>query len=266
LTGQTGRITSLAAGVVPESDPPTTVAAAAAAGFEGSGIWVEVADWSPATTREVRRRLDDTGLVALDAEVVRITADGGVEQGLRLIEIAAAVGARNVLCISLDPDLNRTAAGLARLCEEAQRSGIRCVLEFMRFTTVRSLEDAVRVVRAAGQENGGVLVDALHLARCGHRPADVGALDASLLPYAQICDAPGAGPGEEALRAEALDGRLLPGDGELPLADLLSALPADLPLSVEVRSASLRQDYPDPVQRASAVRQATRRVLAASES
>ncbi len=36
-----------------------------------------------------------------------------------------------------------------------------------------------------------------------------------------------------ALIREARTGRLLPGEGALPLADLVAALPADLPLAVE---------------------------------
>lgn len=257
-----GRIISLAAGVVPESDPPTTVSAAGAAGFNASGVWVETDDWSPTTSAEVRRRLDDSGLVALDAEVVRLPADGDLAPGRRLIDIAHEVGALNVLCISTDPDLDRTAASFATLCQHAAPAGIRCVLEFMRFTTVRSLTDALAVVQAAAQPNGGLLIDALHLDRCGHGPSDLAGLDPALFPYAQICDAPQTRPADQELTAEALDGRLLPGQGALPLAELLAVLPAGLPLSVELRSASLRADYPDPADRAAVVWKATESLLA----
>lgn len=51
------RLLSLAAGVVPESPPAETVAAAAAAGFGAAGIWVDAAGWTDATTAEVRRRV-----------------------------------------------------------------------------------------------------------------------------------------------------------------------------------------------------------------
>ena len=36
--------------------------------------------------------------------------------------------------------------------------------------------------------------------------------------------------------------RLLPGEGELPLAGLVAALPADLPVSVEAPSLAARRD------------------------
>ncbi len=78
-----------------------------------------------------------------------------------------------------------------------------------------------------------------------------------LLPYLQVADAPPRHPDPSVarLRDEALHGRLLPGEGELPLEAALAAVP-DVPLSVELRSAALMAQYPDPVDRARAVRSA----------
>ena len=48
-----------------------------------------------------------------------------------------------------------------------------------------------------------------------------------LLPYLQVADAPADTPGDRAsLRDEALHGRLLPGEGVLPLDAVLAAVPA----------------------------------------
>lgn len=252
---------SLAAGTVPECSPPDTVDAAAAGGFDASGIWVDLDVWGPTTSADVRRRLDATGLTALDAEVGRLMADRDIDDCVRLLDIAAEVGAPNALIVSLDPDRARTTEQYARLCEHGASVGVRPVLEFMRFMTVRTLADALAVVIGAGHPSGAVLVDALHLDRCAATPADVAALDPGLLPYAQICDAPAARPPAEGLVEEALDGRLLPGDGELPLADLVAAFAADVPFSVELRSKALRDGYPDPHERARVVGEATRRFL-----
>ena len=60
---------------------------------------------------------------------------------------------------------------------------------------------------------------------------------------------------------EALHGRLLPGEGVLPLHDVLRAVP-DVAVSVELRSSALMPAFPDPTERASAVLAATRSVLA----
>lgn len=251
---------SLAAGTVLDADPPGTVTAAAAAGFDASGVWFDPGTWTPAVAVETRHRLDATGLVALDIEVVRLRRDGDLGTAFALIDAGADVGASFVLCVSLDPDLHRTADHLARVAEHAAAAGLRPVLEPMRFTTVRSLADAVAVVVACGHPSAGVLVDALHLARCGETPDDVATVDRHLLPYAQLCDAKAEGPGDDGLVTEALDGRLLPGEGGLPLVALLDALPPGAPISMEMRSKALRDAYPDPVDRARAVARASRRL------
>jgi hypothetical protein len=66
----------------------------------------------------------------------------------------------------------------------------------------------------------------------------------------------------EGLLDDALYLRRLPGDGELPLRDILEQLDPHLPLSVEVRSRELMQRFAgDAVGRARAVLQATQRFL-----
>ena len=53
-----------------------------------------------------------------------------------------------------------------------------------------------------------------------------------------------------------------PGEGGLPLGPLLGRLAPDLPLSVELRSKSVRDDYPDAVARARAILKSTQDFLA----
>ena len=77
-----------------------------------------------------------------------------------------------------------------------------------------------------------------------------------------MADAPASPPGPDvaALRDEALHGRLLPGEGRLPLEAGLAAVP-DVPLSMELRSATLMSRFPDATERARAVRSACARLL-----
>jgi sugar phosphate isomerase/epimerase len=105
-----------------------------------------------------------------------------------------------------------------------------------------------------------VLVDPLHLARSGGTVDDVRRLPAGLLPYLQFCDAASAGPAPdlEAAGAEARRTRLPPGDGALPLAGLLAAVPPSAALSLEVPDG---WHHADPVGRARRVRQAVDRLL-----
>jgi sugar phosphate isomerase/epimerase len=147
------------------------------------------------------------------------------------------------------------------LCDRAAATGITVVLEFLPIFTVDTLDSAVRIVINASRPNGGVLVDTLHLARSGGHPTDLRQVPRHLLPYLQIADAVEPAPTTpESLREEALHRRQLTGDGALPLAETLAAVP-DVPLSFEIRSRQLTAAYPDPLDRARAVLTAARRLL-----
>lgn len=251
---------SLAAGVMPDFTPQQTVAAAVAAGWDAAGIWVDMKLWTPQTTREVKRRLEGDGMPALDAEVVWIRPGPDDPDHFRLIDIAAELGASNILAVSSAPDPNETADKLGRLCQHAAASGARVSLEFGAFTAVRSLVDALDVLERCSRPEAGLLVDPLHFARTGGQPCDLSGIDRGRFAYAQFCDAPSHGPSPDdvpAIIEEALDLRLMPGDGALPLADFLGALPRGTPLSVELRSRALRDGYPDPVERARTLLAAT---------
>jgi sugar phosphate isomerase/epimerase len=257
---------SLAAGVLPEFSPEQTVAAAIAGGWPATGIWFDPESWTPATTIEVRDRAADAGIAILDIEVIWLKPGPDDPAHFAAIDAGAAIGARNVLIVSSENDAGRAAEKLNRLGHHAARAGLRACLEFAAFTTVGSISSATALLDAADCDNLGLLIDPLHLARTGGSPADLTTVDPQRFPYAQFCDAPAHGPPSghvpEIIR-EALDLRLMPGDGAQPLDDLLAALPPATPLSIELRSAALRNDRPDPADRARALLGATQRWFAA---
>jgi sugar phosphate isomerase/epimerase len=219
--------------------PPDFVTIAAGAGFAAVGLRISPATdgerpWpvSPGSPMlaETVRRCADTGTAVLDVEAVRLgpRAAGTSEYGA-VLEAAAALGARYVNAICDDPDLSRLSDSFARLVGAAAPYGIRAVVEFMAYRSVATLEEAVAIAAPSG--GGGILVDALHVQRCGVRLADLRAVDRGLITYVQLCDAPLRAPADP-LR-EARTARLLPGEGQLPLLDLLAALPDGIPVAVE---------------------------------
>jgi sugar phosphate isomerase/epimerase len=228
--------------------PPDLVTVAAAAGFDAVGLRIAPAadgerPWpvwpGSSMLAETIRRCADTGIRVLDAEAVRLGAlpsDYGP-----VLEAAAALGARYVNAICDDPDLGRLSDSFGALTAAAAPFGIRAVVEFMAYRSVRTLAEAVAIAGRSG--GGGVLVDALHVQRCGVSLGALRAVDPALISYVQLCDAPlaapgaasGAGAGAASADAvhEARAARLLPGEGELPLRELLTALPDGIPVAVE---------------------------------
>jgi sugar phosphate isomerase/epimerase len=252
--------------------PPEQVAAAAGAGYQGVGLRltgarpgdpVSSVARERGTMEETERRLAGSGLEVLDVEVIRITPQWRVADEAPAMEWAARLGAKHLLVLSFDEDESRTVDAFVALCRAAAGYGLRAVLEFARFSGVRSLGQALRVLERAGQPNAGLLVDTLHFVRSGAAPADLRPLAPALLPYVQLCDARASGPAgpadSAALVEEALFDRLLPGEGALPLGEILGALPAGLPISVEAPSRALATAA--PAIRAQRAAEATRLVL-----
>lgn len=185
--------------------------------------------------RETLARMDATGVRIFDLEIIRIGERFDARDHLAFLEVGQRLNARAVLVAGDDADEARLAANFAALCDAATPFGLTADLEFMPWTAVKDLSTAARIVRTADRPNGGVLVDAIHFARSGSTLEQVRALPREWLHYAQVCDAAVPGPdGVEQLIHDARCARLLPGEGGIALKALFDALPADLPLSIEI--------------------------------
>ena len=258
---QAERLIALASGVHPDLDPQVMASVAGEAGYNSVGIWVEPgANWHHGTTAKVRNELENHDLVALDVEVIWLQPDSKPDPvHHQIIDIGGELGARNCLIVSAEPDVEQNKRLFEDLCIRAEAAGLRACFEFMGVTEVKDLAAALEVVAGVGHPAGGILVDAFHLERVGLDPAVVESIDPRWLSYMQLCDVParGAIDDPEAYFADALDGRLAPGEGALPLAELLGQFSPDLPISLEIRSQHYRHSFPDPVQRAKAILEKT---------
>ena len=225
--------------------PPTRLAdVAAGAGFDWFSLRLTP---SPSTgvdhgyvgderaLESLRRHIADSGAGLLDLEVVRMKGPESVDEAIPLLEAAQALGARYVIATVEDADPVRRVDTLARLAEEAAHHDTSIAVEFMMFTASPTLVDCVEVVRASGAANVVVLPDVLHVVRSGGTLDQLAAVDPSLLPYAQLCDAHGAGPAPDpdAARAEGVRARLIPGEGDLPVREFVAVLPESTILAVE---------------------------------
>lgn len=269
------RTLSLAALTVLELSPPDMVTCAAAAGYGHVGLRLipatptEVRHDTLGDTplvREIRARLDDTGVRVLDVEILRLTPQTRGDDYLPVLETAARLGAANALVAGNDPDESRLVDNFAALCDLAATFRIALSLEPMPWTDVRSFADGVRACRRVDRANAGLLVDPIHFARAGSTAAEIAAVPAAWFRYAQICDAPAERPYDlDALLHQARAERLLPGDGGLDLTGIFRALPRDLPVSVEIPMQSLARSV-SAVERARHARIATETLLATLSS
>jgi sugar phosphate isomerase/epimerase len=226
--------------------PPELIAAAARCGFRSVGLRVHPASaggpayptrTGTASHRALAQALRAEGMRLNEIEFIQITPEIDIRSFEPMLEAGGDLGATSVTVSGDDPDPHRLAAHFAGLCDLARPFGLRVDLEFMRWRVVGTLQQAAAVVRRADKANGAILVDALHLSRSGGRPADLATLPVNLLQAVQLCDAGAAMPANDAETiAEAREGRLPPGEGALPLSELLAALPGDVAVSVEMPS------------------------------
>jgi sugar phosphate isomerase/epimerase len=249
----TRRLISLAAGIMPEATPKQLIECAAASDFDFGGMWVEKDSWTPATTRAIRQQARDAGVELLDCEVAWIMPGAPDPWLCELVDIAAELGARNLLCVSSDPDMAATSAKFQAMVTRAAGTGVRVNLEFGIFTEVKTLAMARAVLEGVEGEAKALLVDTLHWARSGGTAQELGAIPREWLSYCQPCDAPAQGPDTsnfDDIIDDAINRRIALGHGGLPLAAMVDALPAHLPMAVEERSAALRDNFPDLIDRA----------------
>ena len=97
---------------------------------------------------------------------------------------------------------------------------------------------AVAALEHVGRPDFRLLIDTMHLVRSGSGAADLSALDPESIGYAQLNDTTLA-PRLENYMEEAMYERMVPGEGELPLGDILAVLPPDIVIELEVPRRSL---------------------------
>ena len=219
---------------------------------------------SVAAARELKVRLDGLGLSVWNVDAFMIQPGVRIEDYRETLEIAALLGARTINALNLFPADAAAAAArtLGSFSKLAAQTGLTVVLEWFRYSSTKTLDAAVDLIRLAGEPNIQLNVDILHLMRNGGRPADLAGVDASLLRYAQISDGPLDQP-ESAQGDEALFNRTFPGEGEFPLVSFVRHLPRDAVLSIEAPVNRLRSVL-TPMQRAARAVAGARGVLAAA--
>jgi sugar phosphate isomerase/epimerase len=195
-------------------------------------------------------------------EPIGLLPDFSFEANKIQLEIFAELGATRVNIAAIDDDQARMEDNLAAVCDLAQTMNVRPLIEFFACAggSVPSLASAMALIDTGKFRNLGLTIDTLHLARAGETPSDLAKVDPSLIGAAQISDGPLAHPGSDAYFYEALFERVIPGEGELPLVELLRIFPPDIPIKPEVPLRSLLESGVPPEECARRVVEGTRKV------
>lgn len=248
------------------------VSVAASAGFDYVSLFVQAPGpefppppliGSTPQRRELDSRLAETGIKVLTVECFNLTPDAEIESFRPALATGAELGASDATVIVWDNfDRDDVVRKFARLCRLAAQYGLRANLEFMALSkSLSSMEAAPDLVARAGEPNGGLVVDMLHLIRTGSSPAALARLDPALIGKVQICDGPPE-MAEDRQFAEAGYGRLAPGDGAFPIRDLLAILRPEIVVGLEVPQRALAEKGVSVLDRAKSFRSAAHRLMA----
>jgi sugar phosphate isomerase/epimerase len=217
------------------------VAAAAAAGFTAISMWGR--DRSDAHAQglsddDIRKVLDDKGMAVADLSALTSWLPGTEAVGAGVfgeghpffgwserdfLETGEAVKARSLSLTDiagLHVSVDEAAEAFSAVCDRAAEHGLLVQIEFMSLSSLPTIADAWAVVQAADRPNGGIVLDSWHFFRTGTL-SDLDAVPADRIFGVQISDALRKPQGDPAHDTAT---RLMPGDGELPLRDLLVAL------------------------------------------
>ena len=216
--------------------PPEMIRVAARAGYDAVSLRTipmglpgerpyDIAK-DPHLLRETRRAAQETGILLHDTENARIAAGVDVQDYEPALAAAAELGIRHILTNIWTPDRSFYTDQFCRLCELAARYEQTVSVEFVTWASVTDLRQVRQLLLDSGKENVGVVVDCLHFYRSRVQLHELEECPQSWFHYAHLCDCEAPIPRDEAAlihtgRAE----RLYPGEGAIPIAEIISRIP-----------------------------------------
>ena len=250
----------LCAGTVSQAPFAERVAAAAEGGFRGISLFLSDYDQARAdglSDADMRAMLGDHGLEVSELDPLMNWLPGAElgssanPQGEAFFRhgesdfhaAAEALGARSlnaVLVTDTAPPFPEIAEAFAGVCDRAAEHGLVVHLEFLPWTPIRDVAAALEIVEMAGRPNGGVMIDSWHHFRSGTDNEVLRRVPGARILGVQLNDAPREP--EPDVIAETTRRRLLPGEGDIDLVELVRILDkagSRAPIGVEVFSEKL---------------------------
>lgn len=266
-------------GTLLEGSIQEMVEAAVAGGYPALTLWpsdVNRAHAEGHSDADLRRLFEDNGLVVADLDpLLDWTPQATPKPGEALFgvptedefyAIAESLGARSLNVaqgFGAVLDLDRAAEDLAGVCDRAREHDLLVTIEFLPWSGIPDVATAWDLVQRCGRDNATMLVDSWHFYRGPSDLEQLRRVPGEKIGSVQLNDAPKRAPDD--VMAETMAARLNPGEGDIPLVDLIRVLDeigSKAPLGVEVFNDRHRNMTPAEVGRSTA--EATREVLRAA--
>lgn len=145
----------------------------------------------------------------------------------RSLEICADLGIKNIGAVAgyspgrVPPDV--LIEGFGDLCDRVAADGVWVDLEFMPILGLPDLAAAWAIVGGAGRSNSGILIDTWHFAKSGSSLRELDDIPPHHLRSIQLSDGYRDQRGAS-LFEDMLQWRDFPGEGELPVLEILRAM------------------------------------------
>ena len=215
----------------------------------------------PALLRETKAALGVNNVAVSLGEGFLIMPGMDIADAAATMDVMGELGAPMVNCIVMEQDRARAFDQFAQYAQMAATRGMLAALEYMPMMWPIDIHAAAAFVADSGASNARVLIDAMHFYRGGSQATDLARVDPAMIGYVQICDVPMPAINPD-YGMEARDNRLAPGEGDLPLGELLAALPSDVTIGLELPMAARAAAGQGPEERLAPAIAAARALLA----
>jgi sugar phosphate isomerase/epimerase len=218
----------------------------------------------PALRRRMTAAMRDRAVCVSLGEGFTIRPGSDVRDHAATLDAMAELGVPRINTVTMDPDLSRSFDQFGTLAEMAAARGMETTVEFAPSLALADLDGALAAVRHVGRSDFRLLIDCMHLVRAGHSAAGLAAVEPELIGYAQLSDNTLRQRGVT-YRDDSID-RMVPGDGEFPLREILAALPPGVVIGLEVPMRSRAEAGEPTPERARRCVTAARSLLGDQES
>jgi sugar phosphate isomerase/epimerase len=187
----------------------------------------------PRLRKDLLAVMNDRGVSISLGEGLLIAAGVDVRSYANDLDVMAELHIPRINTVSLEPDRARALDELAVLTALAAERGIATCVEPVVGLSIADLPSAIAAVEYVNRDEISLLIDTMHVARFGASADDLRAIPAERIGYIQLSDTT-MHKRMEHYAEEAMFERMVPGEGELPLLDMLTALPEDLVVGLEI--------------------------------